>query len=62
MCVRNACEGCLVNQQFIEALQPQGARVLDEKAGVGVEINGATGTFRFVSTAPQKEDKEQEEE
>jgi hypothetical protein len=61
MCVRNACEGCLVNQQFIEALQPQGVRVLDEKAGVGIEINGAAGTFRFVSTAPQKEDKEQEE-
>lgn len=60
MCVRNACEGCLVNQQFIEALQPQGARVLDEETGVGVEINGATGTFRFVSTAPQQnEDKEE---
>lgn len=62
MCVRNACEGCLVNQQFIEALQPQGARVLDEMAGVGVEINGATGTFRFVSTAPPKEEEEEEEE
>ena len=48
VCVRNACEGCEANQQFVQDLQPQGAKVLGpNSAGIQVEINPSTGPFRF---------------
>lgn len=62
VCVRNACEGCDANQRFVESLQPQGARVLDEKLGIEVELCPSTGTFKFRSARKDDEDGDDDDE
>lgn len=47
LCVRNACEGCVANQEFISSLQPQGV-IQDEtlkERGISVNFNASTGKF-----------------
>jgi Spinocerebellar ataxia type 10 protein domain len=47
MCVRNACEGCPANQEFISSLQPQGV-IQDEtlrERGISVNFDASTGKF-----------------
>lgn len=53
LCVRNACEGHVGNQQFIEDLRPQEAVIQDDKLkaqGMKVEMNPTTGKFKFVQS------------
>ena len=49
MTIRNLCEGNILNQQFIESLQPQ--QVLQDPEllakGIKIEIDPLSGKFKF---------------
>lgn len=51
LCIRNACETNEKVREFIESLQLQDTRVVNDKlreAGVQVEVDRQTGKLRFV--------------
>lgn len=53
LCLRNACEGNLSNQAYIESLVLQGVAQVDEqlaKAGMGVSFDPVSGKIDFKST------------
>eukprot|EP01038_Epipyxis_sp_PR26KG_P004755 gene4755-6667_t len=50
LCVRNACENNLLNQEYIESLKPQDIKIQDEEMkakGLHVEMDKSTGKFKF---------------
>ena len=56
LCLRNACEGNLPNQAYIESLVLQGVAQVDEqlaRAGMGVSFDPASGKIEFKSTLPE---------
>lgn len=51
MCVRNSCAGNEENQAYIDKLRAQEVSIQDERMrnqGLSVEVNPATGKFKFV--------------
>lgn len=55
LCTRNAAEGNIANQDFIDSLRPQSVSIQDEKMkqqGMNVELNPQTGKFKFTQTPP----------
>lgn len=56
MCVRNACEGNVENQRFIESLKPQGVVVdatLEDK-GLKVQFHADTGKFSVQAVSEEE--------
>jgi hypothetical protein len=52
LCVRNACEGNELNQNFVDSLQPQEVLIQNEewkKQGIKVELDKKSGKFNITA-------------